>query len=80
MANDYLVSRGICYDIHKAKPQRFECFGSFVNIFKGLVCTAMFAYILAKMNKNHRRALAGYTKNTVWSFEISSFLFSFLMS
>jgi hypothetical protein len=62
---DYVVNSGFCYQLHKAKPQRFDCFGSFVNMIKGSVCMAMFVYILAKMNINHRRALAGYTKNTV---------------
>lgn len=60
-----VIHSGICYELHKAKPLRYECFGNFVNIIKGLLCIAMFVYVLAKMSKNHRRALAGYTKNTV---------------
>lgn len=56
---------GICYQVHTAKPSRYECFGTFVNIFKGAICFVMCGYILRKMFKNHRRALAGYTKNTI---------------
>lgn len=70
MSQDFIISSGFCYEIHKAKPQRFECFGSFVNIIKGIICMGMFVYILAKMNNNHRRALAGYTKNTVREFKL----------
>jgi hypothetical protein len=73
---DYVVSSGFCYQLHKAKPQRFDCFGSFVNMIKGAICMVMFVYILAKMNTNHRRALAGYTKNTVGFLSPSVFSFS----
>lgn len=66
-SDKYTIHNGFCWQIHKAKPLRYECFGSFVNIIKGLLCIAMFVYILAKMSKNHRRALAGYTRNTVFN-------------
>ena len=59
------VEDGFCYDVHTAKPTRFECFGTFINMFKGVLCFIMCGYILRKMFKNHRRALAGYTKNTI---------------
>lgn len=61
----YSVQSGFCFDIHRAKPSRFECFGTFVNLVKGVICFGMCGYILRKMFKNHRRALAGYTKNTI---------------
>lgn len=59
------IDDGFCYDMHTAKTSRFECLGTFINLVKGVVCFGMCGYILRKMFKNHRRALAGYTKNTI---------------
>lgn len=61
----YVVNEGFCFNLHKAKPLNVECLGTFVNITKAILSIFMCFYILRKMNKNHRRALAGYTKNTV---------------
>ena len=61
----YSIHDGFCYNMHTAKFSRFECFGTFINLFKGTCCFIMCGYILRKMFKNHRRALAGYTKNTI---------------
>lgn len=61
----FTIDNGFCYDMHIAKSSRFECLGTFVNLFKGMLCFGMCGYILRKMFKNHRRALAGYTKNTI---------------
>jgi hypothetical protein len=61
----HTIHEGFCFDLHKAKPLHVDCLGTFVNLTKGVISIFMSSYILNKMNKNHRRALAGYTRNTV---------------
>jgi hypothetical protein len=59
------IASGFCYDIHVYSMFEFTCFGTLVNIINSVVCFFMFGYSLRKMQSNHRRALAGYTKNTI---------------
>lgn len=61
----YTIDEGFCFELHRKKALHVECLGSFANLIKGFICIVMAIYILRKMFKNQRRALAGYTKNTV---------------
>lgn len=56
---------GFCTSLHDAGPSDFPCLGSYVSLLEGVIAMAMFVYVLKKMFKNNRRAVAGYTKNTV---------------
>lgn len=59
------IDHGFCYDIHVFSFLQFTCMSTAVSIFNSMVCFFMFGYCLRKMQSNHRRALAGYTKNTI---------------
>lgn len=59
------VQSGICYDIHTYSILSFTCLGTLINLFNAAICIFNFGYCLRQMQRNHFRALAGYTKNTV---------------
>lgn len=59
------IDSGFCYDIHVFSFTAFTCLSTAVSIFNAIICFVTFGYCLNKMQSNHRRALAGYTKNTI---------------
>lgn len=65
MGDIRVVREGACYVMHDASPQGIPCLASYQSMLQGLVCTYAFFYLLKKVNKAHKRALAGYAKNTI---------------
>jgi hypothetical protein len=60
-----VVDSGFCFEMHTTPALSYTCFGTALNVVEAIICLLMFGYSMVKMQKNHRRALAGYTKNTV---------------
>lgn len=60
-----VVTHGVCYDIHEASPSSVPCLASWQSMLQGALCCVQFFYMLKKINKAHKRALAGYAKNTI---------------
>jgi hypothetical protein len=59
------IHDGICYRMHDASPATVPCLASYQSMMQGAVCGFMFFYMLKKISKAHKRALAGYAKNTI---------------
>jgi len=59
-------SIGNCEDLHNVYPEELaECAPTYMNGLFSVVLFAKFLDVLSKMARNNRRAVAGYTKNTV---------------
>jgi len=59
------VTSGVCYDFHNATPGLVDCLAPWQSLIQGLICVAVFGHLLRKMHRAHKRALAGYAKNTI---------------
>ena len=60
-----IIREGACYRMHDSGPKLIPCLASYQSMMQGVVCSFMFFYMLKKINKAHKRALAGYAKNTI---------------
>lgn len=59
------ITSGFCYDMHELRPANVDCLASWISLTQGSVCTGIFFHLMRKLLRSHKRALAGYAKNTI---------------
>ena len=60
-----VIDGGFCYNLHEARPHSVDCLASWISLSQGLTCICVFLHLMRKLLRGHKRALAGYAKNTI---------------
>jgi hypothetical protein len=60
-----IINSGFCYDLHETAPQSVDCLASWISLMQGIACISIFIHLMRKLLRSHKRALAGYAKNTI---------------
>jgi len=59
------ITSGFCYDLHESRPAAVDCLASWISLAQGGICAGIFFHLMRKLLRSHKRALAGYAKNTI---------------